>query len=1048
MAELNPNITGDSPLTQMRLISTRIDYDGMPITITKVREAAVAMAAATPPNESVSGGVWTKTYQEPISDLLVWKITETRAVPGLYVPRTQDDLLLGPITGTRRLVENSGLTTLKTATYSRTYDAHENSKVVCWELIETNSDGTGSADNPAYPIRIEDDYENDRGPIEKRTQVVVATGSEVGNLDAGSTLQTLAINNAGSGYVAGEIITLAGGTATTAATVRVLTVSSGAIVTFSVEDRGLYSATSASLTQASTSGSGTAATFQSATYATQARLISYKPIDQFKLDRTTELWTLPGPSVVGAETDADGVVVTVTRTLKLKSAITESDTVAGGTTWTLVKSEPYSGNASAIQWEVVRTRAVPGTAKPSTRIDDDGATVTITRTLKEASTITASETANGTTWTLVRKDDHPQSAAVAYEVSESRPLKADSSCPIIREDRWNDQFGVVEAHFFQYVPGGTTKPVIGASYSTADTYVSNSITALTVDDPGSGYTTIPTLTVSASPGGGTQATATVTNLQAVSATVSEPGTGYAFGDTVQGSTGTGTKATFTVTGGKLAALALNAAGTLYATGDTITLAGGTFSTAASLTVATTKIVAVVLSGAGTGMVAGTTVLTMTGGTFSSAATLLVTNTKVVSATVQTIGAAADGTYTVTGTTGTTSPAATYFQASVTYSAGGTVAVVNSITVAGNYTANPTNIAAEPVTGTPVGLVLTVVMGVHSSSGATITSGGSYTVPPLIALPYTASGGGGDSAWRQLSGINTFTITAPGQYSYPAVTTFTAGSTSGSGTGATFQAATYTINQLTVLTGGAYTVIATNPDAMATITGAGSGMTAVLDFGIGAVAIGNAGTLYYYAPTITPNYGGAVITPTMSAPVIMPGSPAGYVVSTNLLNTEHALIKRMTWTTMTTPPTRIERASRSFAFPTVFTYITAWTETPTGGLLQTGPFPGVNYTQTQHGSATKPARCTISYSLGPSGSVPATWSVITPGTASRNFPIGANTIHNSWTLIESNSTASQTVEKIDASTPASYTKGQTLVIAAEERKVAGNFYEKRIYTITE
>jgi hypothetical protein len=72
-------------------------------------------------------------------------------------------------------------------------------------------------------------------------------------------------------------------------------------------------------------------------------------------------------------------------------------------------------------------------------------------------------------------------------------------------------------------------------------------------------------------------------------------------------------------------------------------------------------------------------------------------TKGLSATVQTIGAAAtNGTYTVVGTTGTTSPAATYFRASVTYSAGGTVAVVDSITFAGNYLTDPTNIAAEPV----------------------------------------------------------------------------------------------------------------------------------------------------------------------------------------------------------------------------------------------------------------------------------------------------------------------------------------------------------------
>lgn len=53
----------------------------------------------------------------------------------------------------------------------------------------------------------------------------------------------------------------------------------------------------------------------------------------------------------------------------------------------------------------------------------------------------------------------------------------------------------------------------------------------------------------------------------------------------------------------------------------------------------------------------------------------------------------NGAATVTGTTGTGTP----FQANVTI-AGGAITAVNSITVGGLYTASPTNVAAEPVTG--------------------------------------------------------------------------------------------------------------------------------------------------------------------------------------------------------------------------------------------------------------------------------------------------------------------------------------------------------------
>lgn len=83
----------------------------------------------------------------------------------------------------------------------------------------------------------------------------------------GMALQSLAINAAGSGYVAGEIITLSGGAQTQAAKVIVLTVSGGAITSIAVWLPGLFSTTSTTFTQASTTGSGTGATFNNATFA-------------------------------------------------------------------------------------------------------------------------------------------------------------------------------------------------------------------------------------------------------------------------------------------------------------------------------------------------------------------------------------------------------------------------------------------------------------------------------------------------------------------------------------------------------------------------------------------------------------------------------------------------------------------------------------------------------------------------------------------------------------------------------------------------------------
>lgn len=113
----------------------------------------------------------------------------------------------------------------------------------------------------------------------------------------------------------------------------------------------------------------------------------------------------------------------------------------------------------------------------------------------------------------------------------------------------------------------------------------------------------------------------------------------------------------------------------------------------------------------------------------------------------------NGTQTVTGTTGT----GTKFQASVTV-AGGAITAVLSVLVAGVYTAMPTTLAAEPVTGaslTGAQLNLSACMGVVSytiggasnhqyAQGTTVNlSGGSPTTPAVPgAVVVTAVAGQG------------------------------------------------------------------------------------------------------------------------------------------------------------------------------------------------------------------------------------------------------------------------------------------------------------------
>lgn len=141
-------------------------------------------------------------------------------------------------------------------------------------------------------------------------------------------------------------------------------------------------------------------------------------------------------------------------------------------------------------------------------------------------------------------------------------------------------------------------------------------------------------------------------------------------------------------------------------------------------------------------------VTLTGGTFVTASTLSVRSTRVCSATVTAAGSGAiNGSCTIFGTTGT----GAHFAAAVTI-AGNSLSAINGISIPGYYTVNPTVPTAEPVTST-CGL-----------TGATVN---------LVIGP------------------NVMGITTPGNYSVapcgttPCASTVAQGSTTGSGTGATF-----------------------------------------------------------------------------------------------------------------------------------------------------------------------------------------------------------------------------------------------------------------------
>ena len=311
--------------------------------------------------------------------------------------------------------------------------------------------------------------------------------------------------------------------------------------------------------------------------------------------------------------------------------------------------------------------------------------------------------------------------------------------------------------------------------------------------------------------------------------VQAAGSGYVTGEAVTLSGGVNTTPTaLLVATTKLVSTGLNAPGTGYATGNTITLAGGTSSVAAILTLSSTQLVSSVLNAAGTGYAPAMT-LTTAGGTASTHATVTVSTTKAVSATVAAGGAGdlGDGAgVIVEGTTGT----GTKFRASVTITTNA-IASVQSISTAGSYTVNPTDITQEPViyisgaaSGTALtGAKLSVVMGVDTFA---VTAGGTYTVENAALTQNgatTPAGGTGLTLQTSAFGVRAFTVSTAGSYTGE-VTTFTQASTNGAGTGATFNAGLFGVLTATISVAGAYTTTPADPVAQLSSTGSGTGAT--------------------------------------------------------------------------------------------------------------------------------------------------------------------------------------------------------------------------------
>ncbi len=158
-------------------------------------------------------------------------------------------------------------------------------------------------------------------------------------------------------------------------------------------------------------------------------VISSQAVSDLVAKEIRETRSVPGNPVPSTRLDEDGFKVTINRTLKNLTHITSQEQISGGTQWIKTTIDPISLRlhsdeiSDLVGWEVVETRLIPGDPVPSTRLDEDGIAVTISRTLKDLTTITTDETLIGTVWTKVTSEKVTE--LVSWQVTEVRTIPGD-----------------------------------------------------------------------------------------------------------------------------------------------------------------------------------------------------------------------------------------------------------------------------------------------------------------------------------------------------------------------------------------------------------------------------------------------------------------------------------------------------------------------------------------------------------------------------------------------------------------------------------------------
>jgi hypothetical protein len=380
-------IVESRPIPGNPMVDTRLDEDGMVITITKI----LADASLIDSGEVIVGSFWVKTHEEAVSDLVAYQVQEVRELPGNLIHSTKIDEDGVTIFISRRLRQYVNIVSSEevsggfwTKVNAETINGVED--LVAWEVTTTRR----VPGNSMLSTRVDDDgMEVDVTKVLRETVTIVTQETLIAGVWTHEHVEAV------SDLVAWDVT-------------EVRAIPGNPMETTRIDDDGRVVHINTTLRDATLINDG------ETLIAGSWRKVTQKAVSELVGQEIVETRVIPGNPVPSTRLDEDGVKVDLVTTLKDTTLITTSETLVLGV-WTKTNKKAVS---DLVAEEIVETRSIPGNPIPDSEVDKDGIAIDIVRTMKAAIAITTQEQIIGGIWTRTEAD--PITDLISWEKVTAR----------------------------------------------------------------------------------------------------------------------------------------------------------------------------------------------------------------------------------------------------------------------------------------------------------------------------------------------------------------------------------------------------------------------------------------------------------------------------------------------------------------------------------------------------------------------------------------------------------------------------------------------------